>query len=138
MTSTSTQTSEESTYSCTNEYKGRILLIDDEVHVAQAYSIALQKDGFIVDTYNDPEIAISNFKIDLYDLVLVDVRLLNMDGFELHDKIRDIDRRVKVCFMSKYQVNYLALREQGLQIDCFISKPIELRELVRKINVELG
>jgi DNA-binding response OmpR family regulator len=108
--------------SSSHECKGRILLVDYEVDIAQSFSIAIHKDGFIVDTYNDPLIALSNFKTDLYDLVLLDIRLPNMDGFELYDKSRDMDKRVKVCFINGYQMNYLALREQELDIDCFISK----------------
>ena len=124
-------------YSPSYKYKGRILLVDDEVDIAQSFSLAFQKDGFIVDTYNDPVKALSNFKTDLYDLVLLDIRLPNMDGFELCEKIKYIDRRVKVCFMSAFPMNYLALREQGLQIECIISKPIGIKYMVRRINAEL-
>jgi two-component system, OmpR family, response regulator ChvI len=124
--------------SSSHEYKGRILLVDDEEDIAQSLSLAIQKDGFIVDTYNDPLMVVSNFKTDLYDLVLLDIKLPNMDGFELYDKIRDMDKRVKVCFISGYQMNYLALREQGLEIDCFISKPVKIEDLLKRINVELA
>ena len=117
-----------------DQYKGRILLVDDDVDITHSFSLALQKDGFIVDTYNDPLMALGDFKADLYDLVLLDIKLPKMDGFELYDKIREIDRRVKVCFISGYQMNYLALREQGLQIDCFISKPVKIEDLLRRIN----
>jgi DNA-binding response OmpR family regulator len=120
------------------QFKGRILLVDDDVDITHSFSLALQKDGFIVDTYNDPLIALGDFKADLYDLVLLDIKLPKMDGFELYDKIREIDRRVKVCFISGYQMNYLALREQGLQIDCFISKPVKIEDLLRRINAELA
>ena len=121
-----------------DRFKGRILIVDDEKDIAKSFSLALEKDGFIVDTYNDPVIALGDFKSDLYDLLLLDIRLPNMDGFELYDKIREKDKRVKVCFISGYQMNFLALREQGLQTDCIISKPIELEDLVRRINVELA
>ena len=124
-------------YSSSYKYKGRILLVDDEVDVARSFSLAFQKDGFVVDTYNDPIKALSNFKTDLYDIVLLDIRLPNMDGFELYEKIRNIDKRVKVCFMSAFPMNYLALREQGLQIECIISKPIRIKDLVRRLNAEL-
>jgi two-component system response regulator ChvI len=121
-----------------DQYKGRILLVDDDIDITHSFSLALQKDGFIVDTYNDPLMALGDFKADLYDLVLLDIKLPKMDGFELYDKIREIDRRVKVCFISGYQMNYLALREQGLQIDCFISKPVKIDDLLRRINAELA
>ena len=113
------------------------MLVDDDVDITHSFSLALQKDGFIVDTYNDPLIALGYFKADLYDLVLLDIKLPKMDGFELYEKIREIDRRIKVCFISGYQMNYLALREQGLQIDCFISKPVKIEDLLKKINAEL-
>jgi DNA-binding response OmpR family regulator len=83
-----------------DQCKGRILLVDDDVDITHSFSLALQKDGFIVDTYNDPLIALGDFKADLYDLVLLDIKLPKMDGFELYDKIREIDRRVKVFFIS--------------------------------------
>jgi DNA-binding response OmpR family regulator len=121
-----------------DQYKGRILVVDDDVDITHSFSLALQKDGFIVDAYNDPLIALGDFKADLYDLVLLDIKLPKMDGFELYDKIREMDKRVKVCFISGYQMNYLALREQGLQIDCFISKPIKIEDLLRRINAELA
>lgn len=124
--------------SSSHEYKGRILLVEDEEDIAQSFSLAIQKDGFIVDTYNDPLIVLSNFKTDLYDLILLDIKLPNMDGFELYEKIRDMDKRVKVCFISGYQINYLALREQGLEIDCFISKPVKIEDLLKRINAELS
>ena len=124
--------------SSSDQYKGRILVVDDDVDITHSFALALQKDGFIVDTYNDPLIALGDFKSDLYDLVLLDIKLRKMDGFELYDKIREIDRRVKVCFISGYQMNYLALREQGLQIDCFISKPVKIEDLLRRINAELS
>jgi DNA-binding response OmpR family regulator len=129
---------EEALISSPDQYKGRILLVDDDVDITHSFSLALQKDGFIVDTYNDPLIALGDFKADLYDLVLLDIKLPKMDGFELYDKIREIDRRVKVCFISGYQMNYLALREQGLQIDCFISKPVKIEDLLKRINAELA
>lgn len=121
-----------------HQCKGRILLVDDDLDITRSFALALQKDGFIVDTYNDPLIALGDFKADLFDLVLLDIKLPKMDGFELYDKIREIDRRVKVCFISGYQMNYLALREQGLQIDCFISKPVKIEDLLKKINAELA
>ena len=120
-----------------DQYKGRILVVDDDIDITHSFALALQKDGFIVDTYNDPLIALGDFKPDLYDLVLLDIKLPKLNGFELYDKIREMDRRVKGCFISGYQMNSLALREQGLQIDCCISKPVKIEDLLRRINAEL-
>ena len=122
-----------------NKYKGRILIVDDEPEIVQLFALALEDKGFIVDIYNDPLIALSKFKTDLYDLLLVDIRLPNVDGFELYDKIRNMDKRIKVCFISAYQMNYLALRDQysGLETDCFIPKPVKIEDLVKRVNEEL-
>ena len=83
-----------------NECKGRILIVEDEPDIAQSFALALEYDGFIVDIYHDPLIALSKFKTDLYDLLLLDIRLPNMDGFELYDKIRNMDKRIKVCLLA--------------------------------------
>lgn len=122
-----------------NEYKGRILIVDCELGVTASFVPALEEYGFIVDKYDDPLIALSNFRTDLYDLLLVDIRLPIMNGFELYDKIRKMDKRIKVCFMSTGNMNYLALREhyQESEIDCIIQKPIEISKLVGKIKTEL-
>lgn len=122
-----------------NECKGRILIVDDEPEIAQIFALALEDKGFIVDIYHDPLAALSKFKTDLYDLVLLDIRLPNIDGFELYDKIRNMDKRIKVCFISAYQMNYLALRDQypELEIDCFIPKPVKIEDLVKRVNAEL-
>ena len=113
--------------------------MDDEPEIAQLFALALEDKGFIVDIYHDPLIALSKFKTDLYDLLLLDIRLPNMDGFELYDKIRNMDKRIKVCFISAYQMNYLALRDQypELEIDCFIPKPVKIEDLVKRVNEEL-
>jgi two-component system, OmpR family, response regulator ChvI len=92
-----------------------------------------------VDTFNDPELALSSFKPSLYDLVLLDFRMPKMDGYELYDKIKNIDSRVKVCFLSATYVNYQAAREAfpSLEMECFIQKPIQIKDLISRINAEL-
>jgi DNA-binding response OmpR family regulator len=80
--------------------KGRILLVDDEHDNKQIFTIGLQDAGFEVDAYNDPELALSAFKPDYYDLLILDIRMPKMDGYELYDKIRKNDDKVKVCFLT--------------------------------------
>ena len=128
-----------------NGVKKRILIVDDEVDITLSFSLALEDSGlFEVETSNDPLEALSNFRPNNYDLLLLDIRMPAMNGFELYDKIKKIDNKVKVCFISAYDVDYTELREQfpSLEIDCLISKniirkPIEVRKLIERIELEL-
>ena len=128
-----------------NRDKKRILIVDDEVDITLSFSLALEDSGlFEVDTYNDPLVALSNYRPNSYDLLLLDIKMPNMNGFELYDKIKRIDNKVKVCFISAYDVDYNALREQfpSLEIDCILPmdvmrKPIQIVKLIERIELEL-
>ena len=119
--------------------KGSILIVDDEIDITLAFKKGLESDGFLVDTYNDPLTALLNFKSDFYDLLLVDVRMPKMNGFELYQEIEKIDKKTKVCFITAFEVYYHALREifPTLEVGCFIQKPIEIDDLVKRINAEI-
>ena len=122
-----------------NDKKKRILLVDDEYDIALAFKISLENNGFTVDTFNDPEEALSNFKAGLYDLLLIDVKMPKMNGFELYREIEKIDNKAKVCFITAFEVYYKSLRElfPTMRIDCFIKKPITTDDLVQRIKSEL-
>ena len=123
-----------------NNDKKRILLVDDERDITIAFRMGLESNGFIVDTFNEPQEALSNFKAGLYDLLLIDIKMPKMNGFELCQEIEKIDNRVKVCFITAYEVYYKSLRElfPAANVDCFIKKPITTDELVERIRTELG
>jgi CheY-like chemotaxis protein len=119
--------------------KRRILVVDDEPDITFTLKEGLEKSGlFDVETFTDPSLALSNFKSGYYDFLLIDIRMPKIDGYELYDKIRTIDGKVKACFISAYNVNYQALREQfpTLEMECY-AKPLEIDELIRKITEEL-
>jgi CheY-like chemotaxis protein len=118
----------------------RILVVDDEPDITFTLKEGLEKSGlFDVETFTDPSLALSNFKPDYYDFLLIDIRMPKINGYELYDKIRAIDGKVKACFISAYNINYEALREQFpmLKMECY-AKPLEIDELIRKITEELG
>jgi two-component system, OmpR family, response regulator ChvI len=119
--------------------KGSILIVDDELDITLAFKKGLETNGFLVDIYNDPILALSNFKSGFYDLLLVDVRMPNMNGFELYQEIEKVDKKAKVCFITAFEVYYEALKEifPTLEVGCFIRKPIEIDDLVKKIDSEL-
>src|SRR3954447_25629445 len=119
--------------------KSSILIVDDELDITLAFKKGLESNGFLVDIYNDPFIALSNFKSGFYDLLLLDVRMPKMNGFELYQEIEKIDKKAKVCFITAFEVYYQALKDifPTLDVGCFIRKPIEIDDLVKKINSEL-
>jgi two-component system, OmpR family, response regulator ChvI len=121
----------------------RILAVDDDSDITLTIKVGLEGSSsngiFEVDTFNDPELALSSFKPGLYDLVLLDFRMPKMNGYELYDKMKNIDKKVKVCFMSATYVNYEAARDvfPKLDMECFIQKPVEIKDLIRRIKAEL-
>ena len=119
--------------------KGSILIVDDEMDITLAFKKVLESNGFFVDIYNDPIAALLNFKSDFYDLLLVDVRMPKMNGFELYQEIEKVDKKTKVCFITAFEVYYQALSEifPTLELGCFIRKPIEIDDLVKRINAEI-
>ena len=128
-----------------NGVKKRLLIVDDDVDITNSFSLALEDSGlFVVDTYNDPLVALSNYRPNSYDLLLLDIKMPKMNGFELYEKIKKLDNKVKVCFISAYDVDYTALEKQfpSLEIDCLIPKsiirkPIEVSRLIERIELEL-
>jgi DNA-binding response OmpR family regulator len=122
--------------------KKRILLVDDEVDITTTYRMALEEAGFQVDAYNDSSLALSEYKPSMYDLLLLDVKMPKMNGFELYEKIKGskTDQKPKVCFITAFEVYYQALKEllPKDDVDCFLSKPISLDELVKTVKSELG
>jgi DNA-binding response OmpR family regulator len=124
-----------------------ILVIDDDPDITLTYKKGLESENnnsnnkifFKVYSYNDPLVALSEFKPNFYDLLLIDINMPKMNGFEFSSHILEIDLNVRLCFMSSGEINQEALREQypTLSIGCFIRKPITIDELVRRVKAEL-
>ena len=121
--------------------------MDDEADVALTFKVGLEsyhyqdneKRRFEVYTYNDPLQALSEFKPHFYDLILVDVYMPDMNGFQFCEKILEVDANVRVCFISAAEINLEALREvyPNLSFGCFIKKPVTLDYLVKRLLSEL-
>jgi DNA-binding response OmpR family regulator len=123
----------------TDSSGGRILIVDDDPDITLSFSIGLEDGGFEVFTYNDPQDALANFKSNFYDLLLVDINMPKMNGFELCTKILEVDLNVKICFITAGDINIDGLREvyPALSTGCFIKKPISISDLVRRLKAEL-
>jgi CheY-like chemotaxis protein len=126
----------------------RILIVDDEPDITLTFKQGLEAENekkggsniFLdVRTYNDPFAALSEFKPHFYDLLLVDINMPNIDGFEFASRILEQDVNVRVCFVTATEINTQALREQrpSLSLGCFIKKPVSIENLVRRVKAEL-
>ena len=117
--------------------RGRILAIDDEPDLTMLCKMALEHYGFEVNTFNDPKEALSNYKPGYYDLVILDIKMPKMDGFELYHEIKKKDANAKVCFLTASELYYDEFRKKeyyALDKGLFIRKPIDNDELVSEIQ----
>ena len=123
------------------EHPDRILLVDDEPDVTLGFEMGLEDDGFVVDSFNDPILALSSFRQGLYSLALFDIKMPKLSGFELYREIRKIDDKVKICFMTAFDIQNEKLKEVLPTLDSekpiVIRKPITIDDLMVKIRTEL-
>jgi DNA-binding response OmpR family regulator len=115
----------------------KILIVDDEPDLTQVSTLTLEYHGFKVDSFNDPQEALSKYAPGLYDLVILDVKMPKMSGFELYHEIKKKDNNANVCFLTASELYYEEFRKRkyyALDKNLFIRKPIENEELVKEIN----
>ena len=121
--------------------KNRILIVDDENDINLLFKMVLEDNGFKVDTFNDRLIALQNFTAGTYDLLLLDMLMPKMNGFELYQKIRMLDDKVKICFLTASGINHEEFRKRAASIatteNCFFIKPIENEDLIKRVNEQL-
>jgi signal transduction histidine kinase/ActR/RegA family two-component response regulator len=121
----------------------RIFLADDNYDHTVTFKVGLELAGFEVDAYNDSTIALSNFKPDYYDLLLIDIKMPKINGFELSEDILKIDNKARIWLISAYEVYYKTLEKEISSklketiLDHFIQKPVEIDNLVKQVKSEL-
>jgi DNA-binding response OmpR family regulator len=114
----------------------RIMVVDDESDLTLFYRMSLEYHGFEVETFNDPRDALSNFKTAYYDLIILDIKMPGMDGFELYTEIRKKDKKVEICFLTASELYYKEFRMKeysALDKSLFIRKPIGNEEMLKEI-----
>ena len=119
----------------------KILIVDDEPDITSTFDMILQMNGFEVNSYNDPLLALSNFKPDLYGLALIDIRMPKMNGFEFYKKIKDIDNRIQACFITAFEDYREEFKESFPELEeakYFIRKPKAMEDLVSHVATILG
>jgi DNA-binding response OmpR family regulator len=116
----------------------RILLVDDEYDIIRLVKMILKDNGFLVDVYTDPTLALSNFKAGFYDLLLLDIRMPEINGLELYQKMKQIDNNAKVCFLTASELFYEEYRRleahPWLDKAYFIQKPFRTDEMIDQIK----
>jgi len=118
----------------------KILLVDDEPDVIYTIKNILEENEFQVNTFNDPITALKSYTSNFYDLIILDIKMPKIDGFELYNKIREKDPKVKICFLTASEMYYEKFRKARSEIgkiigeDCFIQKPIKNEDLIKKLT----
>jgi DNA-binding response OmpR family regulator len=129
-----------------NDRKTRILLVDDEYDISLTFKIGLEESGFIVDSFNDPLLALTHFKPGIYNLLLLDIKMPKMDGFELCKQLKKIDGKVKVCFITAFDIRKGDTKAASTMLDNdddnddkhIIQKPILIDDLAIQVKAELS
>jgi DNA-binding response OmpR family regulator len=117
----------------------RVMIVDDESDVNLAIKMVLEDNGFQVDSFTDPLLAFESVKEEAgkYMLLLLDIRMPNMNGFELYKRIKKIDDKVKVCFLTAGEMDYEQFRKElspALNENCYIQKPIQNEILIKRLK----
>jgi DNA-binding response OmpR family regulator len=118
----------------------RILVVDDNPDIVFTLRVGLESDPTMqVYSVDNPVTALVEFQPNFYDLLLIDVNMPLMDGFQLAQNLVRRDLNVRVCFMTAGEINMDAAREVHplKSIGCFIRKPITAKQLLRRIRAEL-
>ena len=116
----------------------RVLVVDDEKDIALVLKKGLENYGFEADAFDNPGSALMNFRPGLYDLVITDVRMPEMNGFELYREIRKKDAKVKVCFLTASEMYDEEFKKTvPIEAACLIEKPVSISELLEIVKREL-
>ena len=114
--------------------------MDDEPDITFTIRSILNDNGFQIDSFNDPITTLKSYITNFYDLVILDIKMPKMDGFELYTKLREKDPKVKICFLTAIATFNEEFRKIRLKFgnkiteDYFIQKPIIIENLVKKLT----
>jgi CheY-like chemotaxis protein len=122
--------------------KNRILVVDDEPDITLTLKAGLETVGlFDVDAFDDPESALKSFKSDFYALILIDIMMPKVSGFELYEQLKKVDPNIKVCFLTASEMYYernRGIEHCALNKDLFLQKPISTNDLVMEVNKKIN
>ena len=117
----------------------RILIIDDDEDISNLFKLFLEYDGYNIDAFTDPIDALYSFRKNVYDLVLLDLKMPKMNGMVLYEKLQNIDPDLLFCFITANKEYIEHLKKNNPDIEkIVIYKPILLSELRSKIHLLLA
>ena len=117
------------------------MVVDNEYDVTFTLQTGLEDGGFVVDAFTDPELALSSFKPGIYHLVILDIVMPKMDGFELYEELKKADPGVKICFLTASEMYHEEMRgveHCALNEDLFLQKPISTDDLIKEVNKKIN
>ncbi len=116
----------------------KILVVNDEPDVTTMMKMTLERAGFRVYTFNDPALALKNYKPHMYDLVILDVIMPEMDGLELYTQLKRKDSGINICFLTAssepYREELLKEKYNQLSKDLFLEMPLPTSEIIREVK----
>jgi DNA-binding response OmpR family regulator len=121
------------------QVKKRILIVDDERDVGMTLKMILENYGYDIDSFTDPAVALEQFKPSLYDLTILDIRMPEINGFELYDQLKSRDPNIKTLFLTALNsvVSYNTENSTVYSIEgkrLFVKKPVGNKELLEQVN----
>ena len=117
-----------------------IIVIDDDIGTALFFKICLEDEGYQVNIYNDPNSLLEEFEPGIYDLLITDIRMPRINGFELASRIRIMDRKIKICLATAFEEYYESIIKTytDLSFNCIIRKPINKDKFLEIIKTRLS
>lgn len=116
------------------------MVLDDEPDITTVMRRGLEENGFLVDVFNDPEEAIGGFAPGRYDMLILDIRMPKMNGFDVYRELKKMDEKVRVAFMTAFEIYKEEFQKvfPNMDIKCFFKKPVRISDLVSRIGQVLS
>jgi CheY-like chemotaxis protein len=116
----------------------RILIVDEEKDVGGTFEAMLKNHGFDIDYFTDPVQALEKFKPNLYDLTILDIKMPEINGFELYDKLKSRDPKIKTLFITALNSveSYNTHNSKVYPLKGkrhFMAKPVSRKELLEQV-----
>ena len=115
----------------------RILIVDDEKDIVYLFALILKDKGYLVDTYTDPIRALVEFKANCYDMIILDYRMEGLNGLELYQKIRTVDKFARAMLLTAAH-EQLELDKNSHWFLRVVGKPISGNGLLKEVAFVLG